>query len=104
MTVIRPNSVAGINSITAQVADLNLYKSAGTLADVSLNNLVGVAATFTTNVIGSVVIGSATTITAGGVNVTGVVTATSFVGDGSGLTNAGASAATSVAIASFLGR
>tara|TARA_Y100000004_G_scaffold145115_1_gene165494 strand:+ start:489 stop:788 length:300 start_codon:yes stop_codon:yes gene_type:complete len=99
MTVIRPNSVAGINSITAQVDDLNLYKSAGTLADVSLNNLVGVAATFTSNVIGS-----ATTITAGGVNVTGVVTATSFVGDGSGLTNAGASAATSVAIASFLGR
>ena len=99
MTVIRPNSVAGINSITAQVDDLNLYKSAGTLADVSLNNLVGVAATFTSNVIGS-----ATTITAGGVNVTGVVTATSFVGDGSGLTNAGASAAKSSAIALFLGR
>tara|TARA_R100000027_G_scaffold60183_1_gene50771 strand:+ start:479 stop:1060 length:582 start_codon:yes stop_codon:yes gene_type:complete len=34
---------------------------------------------------GSVLVGSATTITSGGVNVTGVITATSFVGDGSGL-------------------
>lgn len=99
MTVIRPNSVAGINSITAQENNLNLYKSDGTSGDLTINNLVGVAATFTTTVVGS-----ATTITVDGINVTGVVTATSFVGDGSGLTNAGASAATSVAIASFLGR
>ena len=39
-------------------------------------DLVGTAAT----------VGSATTITTGGINVTGVVTATSFEGSGSGLT------------------
>ena len=40
----------------------------------------------------------------GNVNLTGIVTATTFYGDGSNLTNAGASAAKSAAIASFLGR
>ena len=45
-----------------------------------------------------------TTADATGVNVTGVITATSFVGDGSGLENAGASAAKSSGIANFLGR
>ena len=97
MTVIRPNSVAGINSITAQVDDLNLYNASGNSGNISVNGLTGVAAT----------IGTATTITTGGVNVTGVVTATSFVGDGSSLSNlpaSGDSAAKSVAIASFLGR
>ena len=89
MTVIRPNSVAGINSITAQANDLTLYTVSGASGNLNVNKLT---------------VGSATTITTGGVNVTGVVTATSFVGDGSGLTNAGASAAKSVAIASFLGR
>ena len=89
MTVIRPNSVAGINSITAQANDLTLYTVSGASGNLNVNKLI---------------VGSATTIAVGGVNVTGVVTATSFVGDGSGLTNAGASAATSVAIASFLGR
>jgi hypothetical protein len=39
-------------------------------------DLVGTAAT----------VGSATTITTGGINVTGIVTATSFEGSGSGLT------------------
>ena len=86
MTVIRPNSVAGINSITAQENNLNLYKSDGTSGDLTINNLVGVAATFTTTVVGS-----ATTITADGVNVTGVVTATSFEGSGANLTQLPAS-------------
>ena len=45
-----------------------------------------------------------TTADATGVNVTGVITATSFSGDGSGLQNAGASAAKSSGIANFLGR
>lgn len=42
----------------------------------------------------SAVVGSATTITAGGVNVTGVVTATSFSGDGTNLSNVGAAQST----------
>ena len=36
------------------------------------------------------------------INVTGVITATSFVGDGSGLTNAGISAGKATALAAFL--
>jgi len=75
MTVIRPNSVAGINSITAQANDLTLYTVSGASGNINVNNVVA-----------------------------GVVTATSFVGDGSQLENAGASAAKSSAIALFLGR
>tara|TARA_Y100000004_G_scaffold83841_1_gene94104 strand:- start:3 stop:281 length:279 start_codon:yes stop_codon:yes gene_type:complete len=92
MTVIRPNSVAGINSITAQANDLTLYTVSGASGNLNVNKLT---------------VGSATTITTGGVNVTGVVTATSFRGDGSLLENlpaSGDSAAKSSAIALFLGR
>jgi len=44
-------------------------------------DLVGTAATITT-----AVVGSANTLSTGGINVTGIVTATSFEGSGSGLT------------------
>ena len=76
MTVIRPNSVAGINSITAQANDLTLYTASGASGNLNVNK---------------VIIGSATTITVGGANVTGVVTATSFEGSGANLTNLPAS-------------
>ena len=53
-----------------------------TTASPSMTDLVlsGVAT------VSSAVVGSAVTITSGGLNVSGVVTATSFVGDGSGIT------------------
>ena len=76
MTVIRPNSVAGINSITAQANDLTLYTASGASGNLNVNK---------------VIVGSATTITVGGANVTGVVTATSFEGSGANLTNLPAS-------------
>jgi hypothetical protein len=44
-------------------------------------DLVGTAATITT-----AVVGTANTLSTGGINVTGIVTATSFEGSGSGLT------------------
>ena len=96
MTVIRPNSVAGINSITAQESVISLYDVDGNLVNITINNLVGAAATFTTTVVGS-----ATTITAGGVNVTGVVTATSFEGSGANLTQLPASGDTNDITASL---
>jgi len=59
MTVIRPNSVSGINSITANGGDINLFRADGTKADIPIVN----------------------NITAG------VVTATSFSGSGANLTS-----------------
>ena len=50
MTVIRPNSISGINSITANGGDINLFRADGTKADIPVvNNITGVAATFTGN-------------------------------------------------------
>ena len=39
MTVIRPNSVSGITSITAQANDINFFRSNGTLAGLNLNGV-----------------------------------------------------------------
>ena len=58
MTVIRPNSISGINSITGNGGDINLFRADGTKADIPIVN----------------------NITAG------IITATSFVGSGTALT------------------
>ena len=59
MTVIRPNSISGINSITGNGGDINLFRADGTKADIpTVNNITA-----------------------------GVVTATKFVGSGEDLTN-----------------
>ena len=133
MTVIRPNSVSGINSITVQSGNsLSVHKSDGTLirtisgatgvstfssvsvgsgytdnsASKSINIGVGASIaqhndnslTFGTNgdpritidASGNFNVGSAATIKAGGnATFSGIVTAASFIGDGSGLTGAG---------------
>ena len=40
MTVIRPNSISGINSITANGGDINLFRADGTKADIpTVNNI-----------------------------------------------------------------
>ena len=88
MTVIRPNSIAGINSITVQSGQaLNVHDASGNLIR-SLTNESGIS-TFS-----GINIGTAATIFANGnATFSGIVTATSFVGDGSGLTGAGPSLA-----------
>ena len=59
MTVIRPNSISGINSITANGGDISIFRADGTKADIpTVNNITA-----------------------------GVVTATKFVGSGEALTN-----------------
>ena len=58
MTVIRPNSISGINSITGNGGDITIFRADGTAADVTVNNITS-----------------------------GVITATKFVGDGSDLTS-----------------
>jgi len=95
MTVIRPNSISGINSITANGGDINIFRSNGAAGDLIINNIVGAAATFTgvlsyedvTNVDsvglitarGGIRIGAGTTVGP----VSGIVT---YFGDGSQLT------------------
>ena len=73
MTVIRPNSISGINSITANGGDINLFRADGTKADVIVNNITGVAVTFT-NI-------SSTNVSAGS-----SVTAVTLHGSGANLT------------------
>ena len=68
MTVIRPNSISGINSITAQGGDINLFRADGLKGDVFINNITGVAATFTNISAGSSV--TAVTFHGSGENLT----------------------------------
>ena len=93
MTVIRPNSISGISSITAQGSTVEFYDPAGNKATVNSENLniVGVITAAQLNV-GTGITISAGVITATQLNVgtgititAGVITATSFSGDGSGL-------------------
>ncbi len=70
-------------------------------------SLTGIAATDNINtnniaISGIATVGTSITMRESAVNVTGVITATSFVGDGSGLTNAGISAGKATALAAFL--
>ena len=58
MTVIRPNSVSGITSITAQANEINFFRSNGTLAGLQLNGVnhhtsSGVSTFHTVNVLGN---------------------------------------------------
>ena len=124
MTVIRPNSISGITSITAQANEINIFRSNGTIAGLNLNGInfnttAGISTLAALKVTGnldvegvltyqdvtnvdSLGIGTFRT----GINVSGgqldvgsniklgnagVITATAFVGDGSGLTGAGPS-------------
>jgi len=57
MTVIRPNSISGVSSITTNGGDLSLFRSDGTTSDIIINNVTS-----------------------------GIITATSFVGSGTALT------------------
>ena len=73
MTVIRPNSIAGINSITVQTGQaLNVHDASGNLIR-SLTNESGIS-TFS-----GINIGTAATIFANGNVTAGIVTATEFV-------------------------
>ena len=124
MTVIRPNSISGITSITAQANEINIFRSNGTIAGLNLNGInfnttAGISTLAALKVTGNVDIAGVLTYQdvtnvdslgigtfRTGINVSGgqldvgsniklgnagVITATAFVGDGSGLTGAGPS-------------
>ena len=98
MTVIRPNSISGITSITAHSQSIEFYKSDGNLSGANLDgvniNTAGIltAANFKTGVSNLHDVGL--TLSGGQLDVgsniklgnAGVITATSFVGSGANLT------------------
>ena len=78
MTVIRPNSISGINSITANGGDINLFRSDGTKADVPIVNNITAGVVTATKFVGQIDATSATfsgnaTVT-GNLGVGGVLT------------------------------
>jgi len=50
MTVIRPNSISGVTSITAQGGDINVFRADGTAGDLVVNNINAGVSTFSGNV------------------------------------------------------
>jgi hypothetical protein len=109
MTVIRPNSISGINSITANGGDINLFRSDGTKADVPIVNNITAGVVTATKFVGPI---EATTGTFSGnlgvggvltyedvtnIDSIGIITARAGInvsggtitGDGSGLTGVG---------------
>ena len=71
MTVIRPNSISGINSITGNGGDISIFRADGTAADVTVNNITSgviTATTFSGNVTGNVT----GAVTGSGANLTSI--------------------------------
>ena len=48
MTVIRPNSISGVSSITGSGGDISIFRADGTAADVIVNNITSGIITATT--------------------------------------------------------
>jgi len=85
MTVIRPNSISGITSITAQANDINFFRSDGTLAalqinGINFNNTSGISTLAALNVTGNVSIaGTLTYEDVTNVDSIGIITARSTI-------------------------
>ena len=104
MTIINPNSISGITSFTAEADVMNFYRSNGTLGGLQLNgvnfnttngistfNNLNVGGTITYEDVKNVdsvgIISARTAIHVGaGISAVGIITGTSFRGDGSQLT------------------
>ncbi len=110
MTVIRPNSISGITSITAQANEINIFRSDGTLAGLQLNgvnfnNTSGISTLAALNVTGNVSIaGTLTYEDVTNIDSVGLITARSgiHVSGGNvkiGTTTAGYSTADDLTIA-----
>ena len=85
MTVIRPNSISGITSITAQANEINIFRSDGTLAGlqingINFNNTSGISTLAALNVTGNVSIaGTLTYEDVTNVDSVGIITARSTI-------------------------
>ena len=54
MTVIRPSSISGINSITGNGGDINLFRADGTKADVPIVNNITAGVVTATKFVGPI--------------------------------------------------
>ena len=85
MTVIRPNSITGITSITAQANEINVFRHNGVLAGLQLNGVnhhtsAGVSTFHTVNVLGNLdVAGVLTYQDVANVDSVGIITARSGI-------------------------
>jgi hypothetical protein len=77
MTVIRPNSISGINSITANGGDINLFRADGTKADIPIVNNITAGVVTATKFVGPIeggTINAASATITGNLGVGGVLT------------------------------
>ena len=85
MTVIRPNSISGVSSITGSGGDISIFRADGTPADVTVNNItsgIATATTFVGNLTGNPTGSGANLTNLPAANLTGTLPAI----DGSNLT------------------
>ena len=91
MTVIRPNSISGVTSITALANEINVFKHDGVLAGLQLNGVnhhtsSGVSTFHTLNVLGNVSVGGTLTYEdVTNIDSVGIITARSGVHVGTGI-------------------
>lgn len=107
MTVIRPNSIAGITSIAALGDNISFYNSDGvniSQFNVNINATSGVSTVANLRVTGIV---TATTLSVGGVNVSslgvGIATASGIVGTGVTLIDLRGTGISTVVVSSGIG-
>lgn len=107
MTVIRPNSIAGVTSITAQGDNISFYSSDGvniSQFNVNINATSGVSTVANLRATGIV---TATTLSVGGVNVSslgvGIATASGIVGTGVTLIDLRGTGISTVVVSSGIG-
>ena len=107
MTVIRPNSISGVTSITGQSGDISIFRADGTAADLNVNNITsgiitathyGSGANLTSlpaanitgtlpAIDGSALTGINTAFGNSSVNTSGIITATAFIPSSGQLSN-----------------
>ena len=88
MTVIRPNSISGVSSITGSGGDIKVFRADGTAADVTVNNITsGIITATSFSGSGANLTGINTAFGNSSINSTGIITAAQFHGDGSNLTS-----------------
>ena len=88
MTVIRPNSISGVSSITSNGGDIEIFRADGSVSDLTINNVTsGIITATSFSGSGANLTGINTAFGNSSINSTGIITAAQFHGDGSNLTS-----------------